>query len=318
MKIFVLMAVLVGSVAACAESAPLPEAILFSPGVISGPANDGSPTFSPDGNTLLFTRSAPHWTVILESHLVKGQWSKPVIASFSGHWPDSSPAWSPDGMYVVFQSTRPKEPLKTTPEPGKSIPGIVSNLWRVERKANGWAEPERLPDEVNATSSIWKPSIAANGDIYLTVIGPNGQKAIYVSSFRDGRYQKATPLPFSDGSKLDVDPEIAPDGSFLVFSSAARVEGDSHERLFLVKRNGDLWGVPTLIRYKDDVTAYGASTDNEPHLGRDGQTIYFTSDRTMVTHFPRTSEQAARDLERLDIWDNSNSNVWSISLRTLL
>jgi len=38
----------------------------------------------------------------------------------------------------------------------------------------------------------------------------------------------------------------------------------------------------------------------------------------MVTHFPRTSEQAARDLERLDIWDNSNSNVWSISLRTLL
>ena len=32
--------------------APTPE--LFEPGIISGPADDGSPTFSPDGNTSLF------------------------------------------------------------------------------------------------------------------------------------------------------------------------------------------------------------------------------------------------------------------------
>src|SRR5580704_10880956 len=31
---------------------PAPQ--IFSPGVISGPANDGSPTLSPDGNTLYF------------------------------------------------------------------------------------------------------------------------------------------------------------------------------------------------------------------------------------------------------------------------
>ena len=36
-------------------SAPVPE--IFAPGEISGPANDGAPTFSPDGNTLFFTRS---------------------------------------------------------------------------------------------------------------------------------------------------------------------------------------------------------------------------------------------------------------------
>ena len=37
---------------------PAPE--IFGPGVISGPENDGSPTFSPDGQTLYFTRSAAH------------------------------------------------------------------------------------------------------------------------------------------------------------------------------------------------------------------------------------------------------------------
>jgi hypothetical protein len=31
-------------------------------------------------------------------------------------------------------------------------------------------------------------------------------------------------------------------------------------------------------------------------------------------HFPRTHEQAQKDLERLDLWDNSNSNVWFIPL----
>jgi WD40-like Beta Propeller Repeat len=39
-------------VTALAQTASLPIVQLFAPGVVSGPANDGSPTFSPDGKTL--------------------------------------------------------------------------------------------------------------------------------------------------------------------------------------------------------------------------------------------------------------------------
>jgi hypothetical protein len=194
----------------------------------------------------------------------------------------------------------------------------VSNLWRVDRTASGWSAPVRLPDTVNISGSIWKPSIAANGNLYITVIGPETAKSIYMSEFKNGEYQLAKLLPFSDGAKLDVDPEIAPDESFMVFCSAGRVDGDQHDRLFLVKRQGDGWGTPTLIRYEDDVTKYGPSTDDEPKLGRDGHTLYFSSDRTLIAHFPRTKPQAEADLERLNQWDNSNSNVWSISLKDLL
>jgi Tol biopolymer transport system component len=307
------------SLCASAQTQPgVPAAQVFAPGTISGPANDGSPTFSPDGSELFFTRSAAHWTVILESHLVNGKWSKPVVAPFSGHWPDSSPAWSPDGKYVVFQSTRPKDVLPADRASAPAKPAIVSNIWRVDRNKAGWSDPVRLPDEVNLGESIWKPSVAANGNLYLTVIGPGPAKAIYMAQFKDGHYQKATLLPFSDGSKLDVDPEVSPDESFLVFSSGGRITDDPHERLFLVKREGDHWGAPLLIRYQDDVTKYGPSTDNEPKLGRDGSTLYFSSDKTIPAHFPRTREQAIDDLERLDQWDNSNSNIWSISLKTLL
>jgi hypothetical protein len=43
-------------------------------------------------------------------------------------------------------------------------------------------------------------------------------------------------------------------------------------------------------------------------------TLYFSGDRVVPVHFPRTHEQGQKDLEPLDLWDNSNSNVWFIPL----
>ncbi len=299
-----------------------PSPQIFAPGVISGPDNDGSPTFSPDGNTLFFTRSSTHWSVILESRRVGGLWSKPAIASFSGVWPDSSPAMSPDGSYIVFQSTRPTLPLLIKPEPGHPITGIVSNLWRVDRVGSGahsdhhsqWSEPKRLPDTVNIGHSIWKPSVAADGAIYLTFIDEKGNKRLFSSKSINGEFQPAQPLSFSDGTTFDVDPEIAPDGSFLLFCSAGRAPKDGKDHLYMVRKQGEAWGPVSQIRYEGDDKPYGYSTDDEPHLGADHRTIYFSSDRVMPVHFPRTRLQAEQDLERLEMWDNSNTNVWSIPL----
>ena len=58
--------------------------MIFAPGVISGPANDGSPSFMPDGKTLFFTRSGSSAGTIMESRLVDGHWTTPEIAPFSG------------------------------------------------------------------------------------------------------------------------------------------------------------------------------------------------------------------------------------------
>jgi hypothetical protein len=289
-----------------AQSAGLTPQI-FAPGVISGPDNDGSPTFSPDGNTLFFTRSASHWTVILESHKVNGEWSKPALAPFSGEWPDSSPAMSPDGAFIVFQTTR------------RTPAGTVSELWRVDRAGTGWSQAARLPDAVNIGSSIWKPSVAADGTIFFTNIDKDGSKRLFSSKFVSGAYQPAQPLSFSDGKHLDVDPEVSPDGSFLVFCSAGRLEGDTKDHLFIVRREGDGWGKVEQIRYLgDDQKPFGYSTDDEPHLGADHRTLYFSSDRVTPVHFPRTHDQAQKDLERLENWDNSNTNVWFIPLSSVI
>jgi hypothetical protein len=286
-----------------------PAPRIFSPGVISSPANDGSPTFAPDGNSLYFTRSTAAWGVILESHKNHGEWSKPEVAPFSGEWSDSSPGMAPDGSYLVFVSLRPKQ----MPGAGEKISGVRANLYRVNRAGSGWSAPERLPDTVNIGPAIWKPSIAADGTIYFVSIDAKGGKRLFSSQLKNGVYQQAQPLSFSDGSTSDVDPEIAPDGSFLLFCSAARLKGDSKDHLFIVLRKGGDWGPVTAIRYEGDDAA-GFSTDDEPHLGPDHRTVYFSSDRAVPVDFPRTREKAREDLKRLESWDNSNSNVWFMSI----
>jgi WD40-like Beta Propeller Repeat len=294
----------------------LPEPQIFAPGVVSGPASEGAPTFSPDGKTIFFTRQAANWSIIVESHMQSdGTWSQPVVAPFSGEWPDSSAAFSPDGSLVVFQSSRPKEPLTAKLERGKPIPGMVSNLWRVDRTPTGWSTPARLPDTVNFHPSIWRPSVATNGDIYFAVVDNKaGTKQLYLSAWSNGVYQKAQPLPFSDGKGLDVDPEIAPDESFMVFVSAGRNEGNTKDHLFYVKhdRATDKWGTPAPLRYTGDEKFYAYSGDDDPRFGRDGHRLYFSSDRPGVTHFPRSHEQAVQDFDRLNLWDNGNSNVWTV------
>jgi Tol biopolymer transport system component len=295
-----------------AAAPPVPQ--LFAPGVVSGPANDGSPTFTPDGNTIFFTRSNGNWGAILESHRVNGNWSQPALAPFSGQWFDGSMGMAPDGSYLIFTSQRPVAAAAPGTKPKK-----VANLWRVDRIGSAWSQPVRLPDSVNIGPSIWKPSIAANGNLYFVSINEKGSKRLYCSQWKNGAYQPAQPLAFGDGATLDVDPEIAPDESFLVFVSAGRLTGDTLDHLFIVARQGQGWGPVVPIRYAgDDKPAY--STDDEPHLGPGHRSIYFSSDRAFPVDFPRTPEQARQDFKRIASWGwfSGYANIWSIPLEPYL
>lgn len=289
-----------------AASLPVPQ--VFAPGIISGPASDGAPTFSPDGNTLLYTQSASHWSIILESHRVADRWSQPAVASFSGEWPDASPAFSPDGSYVIFVRVRrvPSSPSPATP------PRSESHIWRVNRTPAGWSDPVELPAAVNCFPFIFRPSVAADGTVYFTAASDGKSLSLFRSVFSHGDFLRAEPLSFSDGSVKDVDPEIAPDQSFLIFSSRRPFPGETeHEHLFIARNQNGKWASIQPIRYSGDV-ANGSSDDNDPRLGPDHRTLYFSSDRAVPVHFPRTHEQAVQDLQRLQQWDNSNANIWTI------
>ncbi len=288
---------------------------IFAPGILSGPAHDSAPAFTPSGDVVYFGRSNPQQSTILVSERrTDGLWSEPHIAPFSGIWNDMEPAMSPDGRFLVFISNRPDR------ENGPKVEGFYNGskqnggrLWHVDRQNHGWSAPTLLPTSVNTNASIYAPSVAADGSLYfMTPDAGSGKFRLFRAQSHDGSYLSAQPLPFSDGTATDVDPAVAPDESFLVFGSG-RIANRGID-LFIVFRDGQDWGEP--IPLGDDINT--PKSDAEPRLAADGQTLYFSSERVVPVQFPRTPEQAQADVARMQSWDNGNYNIWQVPLSRLM
>jgi Tol biopolymer transport system component len=293
-----IFAMMASFAAAGQANVPVPE--IFSPGIISGPANDTAPAFTPEGATVVFARNN---TLMIAERSDK-TWSVPRIAPFSGTWSDQQPSMAPDGSFLVFVSNRPVVP--------GARKGPLGNLWRVKRHAGGWDEPQHLPATVNRGDSTWAPSVAADGSLYfIERTGPAAPFRLWRSQFRNGHYETAQAQSFGDATTQDVDPAVAPDESFIVFGSM-HPGPNARERLFIARREGQGWGTP--VDLGTAVNGNGATDTNEARLGPDGRTLYFSSERTLPVVFPRSSLQAQQDLERISAWDNGSQNIWQVSL----
>lgn len=308
-----LAAMVVASLLPCAiQAAPAVQPQVFAPGVISGPAAEDSAAFTPDGRTVFFDRIRWPNAAILVSHRTAHGWSAPTIAPFSGRWLDHDPAMAPDGSFLVFSSNRPAQPggkpLDAVLAGGKVATGSGGHLWRVDRKGEGWGEPVRLPDVVNASSRTYAPSVAGDGSVYFQRPGADGDFRLFRSQYRNGRYQAPVEVALGDSTAHKLDPAVAPDESFIVFD-ANYAGKDQPDRLYISFRDGNGWGAP--IDLGDEVNR-GAPWGS--HLGPDHRTLYFSSPRAVPVHYPRSAAQAAQDLARMSAWDNGLDNLWSIPL----
>lgn len=298
---------------ACVAQTPPNSPKLFAPGVISGPADDLSPAFTPDGKTVFFTRGNQNGSLIMVSNLINGRWSTPTIAPFSGKWNDLEPAMAPDGSFLVFASNRPRnedgKPIDGNFN-GKVTPGSGGNLWRVDREGKEWGKARRLPETINAGAETFSPSISSDGSIYfMKPNGANGRFHLYRSQCRSGQYLAAVPIGVGDDTTEDVDPAVAPDESFLVYSSN-HPERHDHKRLVIVFRKKDGWG--STLDLGDAVNEEGSNI--EARLGSDHTILYFSTNTVPSFTLPRTPEQAKQSVAEMEVWANGSENIWYVSL----
>lgn len=289
---------------------------LFAPGTISGPADDLSPAFLADGNTVFFTRSNGEISVIMTSRRSGGRWNTPEPASFSGVWSDIEAATSPDGAYLIFASNRPADqngaPIDGVFN-GKNVPGRGGNLWRVARNGNEWGAPQRLPDTINAVNATFSPAIEGDGSLYfMRPDARNGNFHIYKSQYLHGAYTAPERLPFCQDENDEVDPAVAADGSFLIYSVKTPVQ--SQRRLTIVLRKGDGWGEP--IDLGDEINEKGGNI--EARLSSDNKTLYFSTNTVPPLPYPHTAEQSRQMLEKMNVWANGRQNIWQVSLVPIL
>lgn len=286
---------------------------LFAPDLISGAANDLSPAFSPDGRTVFFTRSNTSYSFVLISHRNGDHWSAPEIATFSGRWKDLEPTMSPDGSFLVFASNRPVAEGKALLDGvynGKTYPGGGGNLWRVERHGDSWGEPVRLPDSINSSSAVFSPSIAGDGSLYFMQADPaSGTFHLFRSAYRGGSYQPPLKVALGDATTEEVDPAVAPDESFIVYSSRHPQQHDKN-RLHIAFHQADGWGNP--IDLGDVVNEQGSNI--EARLGPDHRTLYFSTNTVPPALPAPTHAEALKALQEMQVWANDNENIWYVSL----
>ncbi len=254
----------------------------------AGALGDGGPSFSPDGSTLGFARYAsPHtasvYLLTVSDRLVAT--GEPVQIT---HDPRSfGPEWTPDGSEIVYVSGSIHAP----------------SLWRLDAKR--LRNPRRLP----LSGRFFAPSFSRQGHLAFV------QKLEDVNIWKlDSALPKdAAPVPTKLISSTYVDhiPRFSPDGRHITFASyrsgyseiwvcdrdgsnpvqLTRFAGpetalpawspDARQIAFGSKGQGldDVYVIDAQGGSPRQLTS-GPSDDGAPCYSRDGNWIYFESDRT--------------------------------------
>lgn len=143
----------------------------FSEALFDEERNEGTPTFSPDGKTIIYARGntgkrkdlSPDMDLYISRYVDGSGWTEPryVSASDSASW-DGSPAFSRDGKTLYFSSNRPG-----------GLGGL--DLYRVNMDASGrFGNPVNLGKEVNTAGDEMFPYVSEDGKLYFASDGHPG------------------------------------------------------------------------------------------------------------------------------------------------
>jgi Tol biopolymer transport system component len=225
--------------AACGGPAIHPEP--YGAGLFTTAAWDFFLAFAPDGSRVLFGRADDDFEVfeLLETRRdAAGAWSPPERPRFAASWSNADPHFSPDGRRAFFISNRP--------EPGETAPRATHDIFVAALLPDGeWGDAERLPAPVNDPArDEWSPAVSASGNLYFggERPGTRGGSDLWVARLEGGAYRAPENLGDAVNSTAhEVEPWIAPDESYLVFSALRRPGGRGGYDLWLSRNLAGRW-----------------------------------------------------------------------------
>jgi Tol biopolymer transport system component len=229
---------------------PRKKAVPFAPGILN-PRHEyhGAVTVTPDGKEI-------HWSAyadsggasIWRSRQVEGRWTEPEFFQ-RGDVPFISPRGD-QFYFVAFKQVQG---------------GKKAVIYIRDKTASGWSEPRELPETINSTPGIhWQISVDRQGNLYFGASGGTSSR-IYVSESTGGEYGKPQ-LIESLKDREAFSPFIAPDGSYLIFTTP-----EEGENLFLsFKKKDGTWS-----RGIDLSNVIGVKGAFCPMVTHDGKFLFF-------------------------------------------
>jgi Tol biopolymer transport system component len=148
------------------------------------------------------------------------------------------PAFSPDGRRVYFFAPRPGSDAAKDDE-------SALDIWVAEKQGDGWSEPKCLNLVVRYPELRYAdmPRVTRNGTLYFLGYAPDTKSnhGIYRSELVNSEYAKPELLPRSINLPpfLNWAPFIAPDESYLLFSSNRTGSLDEYGDIYISRRQLD-------------------------------------------------------------------------------
>ena len=261
------------------QMAPGAEAELFAPGIVSTGMYTRDVAMTPDGREIYFGVSVAGLSVIVQTKLADGRWTRPEVAPFSNNpdYMNLEPHISPDGRKFYFLSTRPRD---GGPMPAEDVGRWVNqDIWVMDRTADGWGEPYNLGPPVNSDDEEYFPSVTRDGTIYFTRT-PAGTRESYIYRARavDGGFAQAERLgPKVNSTTSQFNAFIAPDESYLIVCVLGREDSKGGTDYYIVFRDDqDRWSRP--INMGDEINT-PRNGEYSPYVSRDGRYFFFMSTR---------------------------------------
>ncbi len=241
---------------------------VFAPGIVSTKKSEFNAAFSPNGKDFFFSVNEPSGReTMMFMKCENNQWTPPQSAPFVSNQNDCDPFFSHDGSRLYFISTRTKK----NDERSKDW-----DIWYVERTDSGWSESRNLGPPVNSNHDEYYVSLTREGAIYFASnrAGGYGSFDIYRSRFVDGHYLKPENLGASINTKyLEHDPFIAPDESYIIFTSVNRPGGFGTGDLYIsFRRKEGTWTEAKNLGKAFNTSGY----DFCPMASPDGKYFFFT------------------------------------------
>ena len=227
-----------------------------------------SPTFSPDGNEMYFTKYLTSSEVheIWYAKSINGQWTAPQKTSFSTTNYDSDVKFLQSKDTLYFYSRRP----------GKFI-------FKVTRTSSGWSEPVALNIPLPANSGIVTSfTITKNKNIYFAMLegsGYNWSSAdIYITRFVNGQYIQPEKLGFQINIENigEVVGYVEPDERYMIFESNKAGGYGMNDLYISFKDDEGKWTNPTNLGAKINTS----DEDSCPSISPDGKYFFFTTHKS--------------------------------------
>ena len=250
---------------------------VFLPDILKDAERGACSGFLINGSVFVFKLLSPErdwkYEPIYVTEFQHGSWTEPSVAPFSDLYPYNFTV-APDGKTLYFTSLRLADNHETILK--------QADVWKVERTADGWTEPEVFAPPVNSDDNFENyPSITADGTLYFMSFRDEGkgQDDIYRLKPVAGKYLELENIGAPVNTEYpEVDPFISADGSYLIFCTNAPEGFGGYDLYISFRKPDDSWTTP--LNMGESINTAGA--EFRPSVTPDQKYFFFTSDRSGV------------------------------------